>query len=169
MLLSYKYFLSIYFSLHFQPNQSTQKKQPNAPSPSHSQVSKPAAQEESKSKEPAPAAPSGGAGGASGGGGKLFEKKKYPPLVLLPQTPDPLAGITQDDVPAGVTLEQAMDPSNPDKVECLAVLKELATVLEQARVGLASEGRRNENKVVGDNWGKSLKNATVRIFVNNRS
>lgn len=85
-------------------------------------------------------------------------------MVLLPQNPDPLAGVTQEDVPAGVTLEQAMDPSNPDKIECLAVLKTLAEELEKARVGLASEGRRNDNKIVGDNWGKALKNAGVRIY-----
>lgn len=109
--------------------------------------------EEKKTQEPAPAAASGG--------GKLFEKRKYPPLVLLPQANDPLASLAQGEVPAGVSLEQAKDPSNPDLINCLGVLKTMAEELEKARTGLAAEGRRADNRVVSDNWTKALKKATV--------
>lgn len=109
-------------------------------------------QEEKKTQEPA---------AATGGGGKLFEKKKYPPLVLLPQANDPLAALAQNELPPGITLELAKDPSNPDLIDSLTVLKLLAEELEKARTGLAVEGRRNDNKVVSDNWSKALRKATV--------
>lgn len=116
---------------------------------------KPAAPEEKKTQEPASTSASGG--------GKLFEKRKYPPLVLLPQANDPLASLSQGELPPGVTLEQAKDPSNPDLINCLGVLKAMAEELEKARTGLAAEGRRADNKVVSDNWAKALKKATVKL------
>jgi len=121
--------------------------QPTQPKPAQPKP----VQEERKAQEPAKPAAAGG----------LFEKKKYPPLVLLKQQNDPLASLGAGDVPGGLPLELVLDPANPDIIDCLAVLKKLAEELEKARPMLAAEGRRADNKIVGDNWTKALKKATI--------
>ena len=123
---------------------------------SQSTGTKPAPKEETKKEEPKPSA--GGAGG-------LFEKKKYPPLVLLAQQNDPLKSVPVSEYPPGITQEYVMDPANPDIIDCLGVLKKMAEELEKARPMLAAEGRRADNKVVSENWTKSLKKATVNIYL----
>ena len=85
-------------------------------------------------------------------------------MVLLKQQNDPLASLGAGDTPGGLPLEHVLDPANPDIIDCLAVLKKLAEELEKARPMLAAEGRRADNKTVGDNWTKALKKATVREF-----
>lgn len=107
--------------------------------------------EEKKTQEPDPAA-------------KPSQNKRYHPLVLFPQTNDPLASLKTEELPPGVTLEQARDPGNPDLISCLGVLNLLAGELEKARTVLAADGRRSDNKVVSDNWGKAIRKAKVRLI-----
>ena len=101
---------------------------------------------------------------ASSTNGGLFQKKKYPVLVLLKPDTDPLASLTDNDMPEGLTLEDALNPGNPDKMESVTVLKKLAEELEKARAELAGEGRKADNRLVSDNWSKALRKATVKIF-----
>lgn len=91
----------------------------------------------------------------------FFKKRKYPPLVLLPQANDPLDALTAKELPPGITIEMAKDPSNPDFIFCLSVLKLLAEELEKAQISLVAEGRRKDNRIVADNWKKSLRKAMV--------
>jgi len=79
---------------------------------------------------------------------------------LVPKN-DPLANIKQEDLPEGVPLDYALNPTNPDKIECMKVLQELSKILEASRASLAAEGRRAENRIVADNWSKALKASTI--------
>jgi len=92
----------------------------------------------------------------------ILKKKTYPPLVLLKQERDPLATIKEDEIPQDFILEEVLNPSNPDKIESLTVLQTMSGLLEKARAELAGEGRKADNKVVSDNWTKSLKRAMVK-------
>lgn len=103
---------------------------------------------------------------ANSTGGSLFQKKIYPPLVLLKSDADPLASLTENEVPDGLTLEEVLNPGNPEKMESVTVLKQLADELEKARSGLAGEGRKADNRFVSDNWSKALRKATVKLSVN---
>ena len=80
---------------------------------------------------------------------------------MLAPKQDPLAGLQQNELPAGFTLEEVLFPNEPDRIECFTLLKAMSDELEKARTGLASEGRRAENKAVSDIWTKALKKSAV--------
>jgi len=93
--------------------------------------------------------------------GGLFKKLTYPPLVLLKQEKDPLASLDANEIPAELTLEEVMNPLDPDHIVSITVLNTLVPILETSRGGLAKEGRRHDNKFIGDMWGKALKKVTI--------
>ena len=95
--------------------------------------------------------------------GAILKKKTYPALVLLKQDKDPLANLREDEIPQDFTLEGILNPSDPEKIESLTVLNTMSEVLEKARSELAGEGRRADNKLVSDNWTKSLRRAMVKL------
>ncbi len=97
-------------------------------------------------------------------GGGLFSKLVYPPLVLLKQDKDPLGSLQAHEVPTGLTLEEIVNPLDPDNIVSITVLKTLVPLLENSRGRLAEEGRRADNKFIGDMWTKALKKVMVKSF-----
>jgi len=98
--------------------------------------------------------------------GGLFAKLVYPPLVLLKQEKDTLGSLQAHEVPQGLTLEEILNPLEPDNIVSITVLKTLVPLLENSRGKLAEEGRRADNKFIGDMWTKALKKVMVNFLQN---
>ena len=90
-----------------------------------------------------------------------YNQIQYPPIVLLKNNNDPLASITEQEVPEGLSMAEVMDPAEPDRIESITVLKNMVEQLQQARADLAFEGRKADNKLVSENWTKAFKKSSV--------
>ena len=87
-------------------------------------------------------------------------------LVITKAATNSLNGIDPSELPAGLTLEDVMEPDNPVKNQSYTFLEELHKQLEAAKTQMMGGfGSVAESKYVRDKWSSAFKEFNVTIYL----